>query len=210
MKAICTALFGIGTLAALAIVPTAANADGARSSIKDGPYERPFSWTGFYVGGHIGGGWTSGSNIIGDPLPSPVAYGFVQKSIDTDGRGAVGGGQIGYNWQVAPTVVLGLEADFSWSGVRGSGRVGPIESIPPGASYVPGSFATASQDVDWLGSIRGRLGYASGRSLVYATGGVAWAHVKYAADEVFLTGVSNPGSLSTTKTGWVIAGQFNS
>ena len=53
MKLIRAALFGFGTLAVLAIASTGVNADGTRRSIKDGP-ERPFNWTGFYVGGQVG------------------------------------------------------------------------------------------------------------------------------------------------------------
>jgi outer membrane immunogenic protein len=167
--------------------------------------DAPYDWTGFYIGLHAGGGWGRGS-VIGDPLPSPVTYGFVQQNIPVNGSGGVAGGQVGYNWQVSPAFLLGVEADASWSGIRGTGAVGPIQSIPPGAVYVPGSIASASRNIDWLGTVRGRVGYTSGRFLGYATGGIAWAGVKDAADEAFLTGVNNPGSSSSTKTGWVVGG----
>jgi len=166
-----------------------------------------FNWTGFYVGGHVGGGWNSG-NVTGNPLPDPVSYGFVEESLPINKGGWVGGLQIGYNWQVAPTFLLGVEADYSWSGIHGSSTFGPIQSIPPGQAYVPGSFATASRNVDWLSSVRGRIGYTMDSVLLYATGGFAWAGVKDSADEVFLTGVTNPGSLNSTRTGWVAGGGF--
>jgi outer membrane immunogenic protein len=169
------------------------------------PTAQIFSWTGFYIGGYVGGGWNGGS-VIGNPLPDPVTYGFEQETIPMSGGGALGGGQVGYNWQMLPTFLLGVEADFSWSGIRGSGTVGPIQSIPPGAAFAVGSTATASSNVDWLSSLRGRVGYTWDRFLAYATGGVARGRENNSANEVFLTGVTNPGASTATQTGWVVGG----
>jgi outer membrane immunogenic protein len=161
-----------------------------------------YNWSGCYIGANVGGGWTSNSNTFGDPLPDPVTSGFAPINIGTNGSGVVAGGQAGCNLQVASNFVVGIEGDFSWSGVKGEGTVGPIESIPvPGA--FPGSFATSTHEVAWVGSVRGRAGVAFDRLLVYVTAGVAFANLKTTADEVFLTGVSNPGSLDANRIGWV-------
>ena len=194
----------IAVASAIAFTQIASAADLPRKALPAPPPPPPvFSWTGFYIGGHFGGGWSSGS-VTGNPLPDPVSYGFVPINIDTDGSGVVGGGQIGFNWQVTPFFLLGIEGDFSASGIKGDGKFGPpIPSIPPGQGYEAGSFGIASRDVDRMASVRGRVGVTWDRLLAYATGGVAWARIKYSADEIFLTGVSNPGSLSSTKTGWV-------
>ena len=166
------------------------------------PVTAIYSWTGCYIGANVGGGWTSNSNTFGDPLPSPAARGFVPINVGTNGSGVVAGGQAGCNLQVAPNFVVGIEGDFSWSGVKGEGTVGPIESILPGEPFVPDSLATSTQKVAWVGTVRGRAGVAFDRLLVYITAGVAFANLKTTADEVF-PGVSNPGSLDANRIGWV-------
>jgi outer membrane immunogenic protein len=203
------------TIILTAIAACAALATNSATRAADMPVKAPvpapavavYSWTGFYIGAHVGGGWIHDTDTVGDPLPSPATYGFQRIVIPGDGSGVVGGGQIGYNWQVVPSFLLGIEADFSGSGVKADGRFGPpIPSIPPGASYEAGSTGIASRDVDWMASVRGRIGFTADRFLAYITGGAAWARIKYSADEIFLTGVSNPGSVSSTKTGWVAGG----
>src|SRR6185369_10789168 len=90
----------VGGIAAVAFAQLASAADLPRKA-PAAPPPPVFSWTGFYIGAHFGGGWSS-SSVTGNPLPDPVSYGFVPINIDTDGSGVVGGGQIGYNWQVTP------------------------------------------------------------------------------------------------------------
>ncbi len=119
-----------------------------------------YNWSGCYIGANVGGGWTSNSNTFGDPLPDPVTYGFVPMNIGTNGSGVVAGGQAGCNLQVASNFVVGIEGDLSWSGVKGEGTAGPIESIPPGAGFVAGSVATSTHKVAWVGTVRGRAGVA--------------------------------------------------
>src|SRR6476659_8356282 len=71
-----------------------------------------YSWTGFYFGGNVGGAWTqSDGNWI--PLPSPAIFGANPISGDFNKSGVIGGVQVGYNWQFAPSWVAGIEGDFS-------------------------------------------------------------------------------------------------
>jgi outer membrane immunogenic protein len=110
----------------------------------------PFSWTGFYIGAHIGGGW-SDTDWPGALVGSPgVSY---------DMDGFLGGAQIGFNYQVGAWV-FGIEGDVSWTDIDGAG------TDVLGTVY--------SSNIDWLGSITGRLGVAWDRWLLYVKGGVAF------------------------------------
>ena len=114
-----------------------------------------FTWTGFYIGGDIGGAWGRERDtlhiILGDSFP--VA-------------GAMGGAHIGYNWQMNQ-IVFGAEADVDASNVTGK---------TPAVGFPPGSFLSLKND--WRASLRLRAGYAIDTTLLYVTGGAAFAGVK--------------------------------
>jgi len=132
----------------------------------------PFSWTGFYIGGDVGGGFgTSNTRYKGG-------------AADVYQSGVVGGLYGGYNYQVMPNVVLGAEADFTFSGMNGDGAI-------------PGAGARVKQEANWLSTVRGRAGFAYDRFLAYGTGGVAFADLKTTAPG---------GSETKTKTGWTVGG----
>lgn len=114
----------------------------------------PFSWTGFYVGGQAGGGWND-SRWSGDFL-----------TFNTNGSGGIFGGQIGYNWQI-DQYVIGIEGNFAGSTVKGDDQ----------CSDSLGTTCETKQD--YLGSVRGRLGYAFDRFLVYGDAGVAFTKYKF-------------------------------
>ncbi len=136
-------------------------------SIKDAPPPvYAFTWTGFYVGGHAGlmTGNTEGTPDFkcgGDPDCRLAERIF---STDYDMNGAFYGGQIGYNYQFGAAVV-GIEGSFSGSSAEGDGPAGPL-------------LITSKRELDWLATVTGRIGYAMGRSLVYAKGGVAWGELQ--------------------------------
>ena len=144
-----------------------------RGSIKDGPveYQRAFNWTGLYIGAQVGYGWGNTTAESG-----PLA-GFNQ-TYDYNTNGAVGGGHLGYNWQ-AQNLVFGIETDIEASGISGGGR---------------GSLGFQHDtDINWIGSLRGRLGVAYDRTLFYATAG--WAYGDVQIDKGF-------GSYSDVRSGW--------
>jgi outer membrane immunogenic protein len=118
------------------------------------PVTPPFSWTGFYVGGNAGYGWSNGSGNL--TLGGPGAAG-TPDTFSARGNGFVGGGQAGFNWQWAGLVV-GMEADFQ--GSTGSG------TLTDGLGNI-----NATVKDPWFGTFRGRVGYAWDRFMVYATGG---------------------------------------
>jgi outer membrane immunogenic protein len=117
-----------------------------------------FSWTGFYIGAHVGTGWGTTESEF-----SAVSFPISQ----TQTNGFLGGVQGGYNWQVSPWAVIGVEADFSWSGVKGTS---PCIVV-----------LACSTDHDWYTTVAGRFGVTSDRALFYVKGGVAWAQTTYAA-----------------------------
>jgi outer membrane immunogenic protein len=123
----------------------------------------PTNWAGFYLGGHLGYGW---SKVSGDES----AFGQLP---DLKINGGVAGVHAGYNWQFNQWV-LGLEGDIS--GTFGNGWSKTNYTCPVGcnASGVHG-------ELNGLASIRGRLGWAFDRTLLYATGGVAWGLYKSGA-----------------------------
>jgi opacity protein-like surface antigen/outer membrane protease len=119
-----------------------------------------WSWTGFYVGGHLGAAVES--STLADPF-GPVSFGD-----DVRSPAFIAGGQVGANWQIG-NVVLGAEADLSWADSSGDNTCFGI---------VGGGFFTSNCSVNpnLFGAFTGRLGYAFGRTLVYAKGGAAWEH----------------------------------
>jgi outer membrane immunogenic protein len=122
-----------------------------------------WSWTGFYVGGNVGYGFGAGSQGIVDTNP----VGAIDLFRTAIPSGGFGGGQIGYNWQGGSRFVLGVEADFQAASIKGS-----YTAIGTAAF-----LETHSINVNWFDTVRGRVGYAFDRTLVYATGGLAYGKV---------------------------------
>ncbi|HEU0157725.1 MAG TPA: outer membrane beta-barrel protein [Hyphomicrobiaceae bacterium] len=169
------------------------------AALADGTPEAPFAWTGLYVGINGGYSWGKVSNHLkasSTPGSSSAA------SISADLDGPIGGGHVGYSWK-SQRWVYGVEADF-----LGSAEDGGIS----GCSQF--RCTTISYGLDWLGTLRGRLGYLlEPRLLLYATGGLAYGHIS----TDFLSTSAPTGAAifndrpqvasdSTTKAGWVVGG----
>jgi outer membrane immunogenic protein len=172
----------------------------------DAPASRPVvaqDWRGFYVGGHAGGAWAS-IDSVWDPLPSSAAFATFPYSRSFSDTGFIGGALAGYNWQVQQWV-FGVEADWSSTSLRSSSSQPWISN--PGGGVSPNASTTLAFDVNWMATLRGRMGFLwNPQTLVYATGGAAWADINYQASSV------NPGTygastaFSDTVSGWVIGG----
>jgi opacity protein-like surface antigen len=124
-----------------------------------------YSWTGLYVGGHFGIGWSHHDRATSaGSETSPETFIFEGRAFDLSDTGVVAGGQVGYNWQFAPTWVLGIEADLSGTSLRRtvSQDVAIAGLIPPD---IEGQI-DMSHDVRLLGSVRGRIGYGWGKYLL--------------------------------------------
>lgn len=180
VKSIKYALLGATALAGT--VTIAAAADLGRyeaASMKDVAYVQPFNWTGFYLGGHAGGGWGDADTWI----PSHPTF-----TVETSGF--VGGVHGGYNHQMG-RLVLGIEGDWSASNVDGDHLSGGSNS------------ERYSVEENWRASIRGRVGYAADRALFFATAGVAWVDL----DTQYLHPGSSPSEVrGTTATGFTVGG----
>ncbi len=148
------------------------------------------NWNGLYVGANLGSGISRHDNS----LVIPAASGEQFVSAPT---GFIGGAQIGYNWQ-ASNWLLGLEADFQGSTQKDTVCV--LRCSVAGG----GSFAT-EQTLPWFGTVRGRVGYATGPTLFYLTGGLAYGKVEADVTE-FIGGALTNRNFSETKTGWTVGG----
>ncbi|TMJ62508.1 MAG: cell envelope biogenesis protein OmpA, partial [Alphaproteobacteria bacterium] len=136
-----------------------------------------YDWTGFYLGGHVGyGGGSFGPGT--NPLPEQGV--FFPHSI----TGVIGGYQAGYLRQLSSHVVLGIEADASFT------------SHLDAPALIPAPFHTT---IDYVGTVRGRAGYASGTLLAYVTGGFAWGHSHININDAAGAVVSSPGQ---NQLGW--------
>jgi outer membrane immunogenic protein len=198
--------FNCAALAAVAVIGFASVACAADMPTK-APIAVPFfSWTGFYAGLNAGYGWSSG-NVDVTSLPSPAAFNQDPFSMTARAKGFIGGGQLGYNWQNG-VWVFGIEADIDYAHISGDGLHNP-NLVFGGANTFPTSFTTAHQELNWLATIRGRVGYAMDRVLFYGTGGLAVGGVKvsaFADNFPGAPGLQFAGSDSTTKTGWTAGG----
>jgi outer membrane immunogenic protein len=187
-------------IAALAVPAMAADLSPARAPVyTKAPAPVPaFSWTGFYIGANIGGGWATATDSATLTLTGVGTFGA---STSSTASGVIGGGQIGYNWQ-AGNVVFGVEADFDGSGERSTSTL----LCPTAACGAIISSATATDKVEDFGTVRGRLGLAFDRWLVYATGGASWQTVNsvYAVTAAGLT--TGVASSTTTRGGYAVGG----
>jgi outer membrane immunogenic protein len=165
-----------------------------------------FGWTGFYIGGNVGWGWSDQAvNFSGSPSTvAAIARGQIPASLAQNPNGPLGGVQVGYNWQTG-AFVLGIEADIDAADITKNSTLS--------AAIGGGSFpvtATASQLLNYLGTARGRLGYTITPTLLaYGTGGFAYggAEVSSSVNTTpncpgFCGGLTN----SSTLTGWAAGG----
>ncbi len=156
-------------LSMLALISSASAADLPR---QNAPYRAPammsgYNWTGFYLG-LVGGGAWGRSNWDG--------FG-----VSNSPTGGMFGATAGYNWQGASPWVFGLEGDIAWAGTRAS---------------VTCAGATCETRNDWLGTVRGRVGYSWDRIMPYVTGGVGFGNIK--ANRTGFTGASD------SRAGWAL------
>jgi outer membrane immunogenic protein len=179
-----------------------------------------FSWNGLYGGVNIGYGFGNGDisrggilaaqNFPGGGFDGPIETWRVPVNLN----GVLGGGQIGYNYQFNPWIVLGFETDIQAADLRNSqrsagGYVSPFWGVPSS------TFHTANQFVDWFGTVRGRIGLTMPsypNILVYGTGGLAYGGVEYAHVSTRNDNFPPPwasqatATTSQTRVGWTAGG----
>jgi len=221
----------IAAIAGSALLFGVVAADAADMAVKARPMPvaaQPFSWTGFYVGANVGGAWTpsSGGSDGGFLFPGyivlPPVAGVITLipgqtgTLAGDGRrsGVIGGGQIGYNWQVQQ-FVLGVEADAVGSGLKGgSASASRTVGAPLFAPAVTQTVTVDFGHIDWMASFRGRAGVTVDRALFYVTGGAAVAEIGGSRTTVVNgPGIALPAGTftatnggSATRWGWTVGG----
>jgi outer membrane immunogenic protein len=167
-------------LGTVALVALGATAPALAADLAARPYTKApaymaapiYNWTGFYVGGHVGGAFGGNNGFIGTTGNS------------NDGR-FLGGVQVGADYQFAPTWVVGIEGQFSWLGSNNNA----VAFVAPGAGFV------YNNNQRGLGSVTGRLGYTWGPALLYVKGGYAYSD--YSESLTFL-GAPTPFTLNSS------------
>ena len=133
----------------------------------------PYDWSGFYIGGVIGGAWgrtdssDPGLGVIGTLMNAPVIQ-------TTDSSGFIGGVEGGDRYQFGK-LVIGWEADMVWGNLNGTSTTtfGPV-GVPPAIFS-----RSINANTNWTGTATSSVGIAHDRWLVYGKAGVAWAHTDY-------------------------------
>ena len=172
-------LLGLGGAAAADLTPA--------PYVKAPPVPLMYNWTNWYIGLNVGGSWGHQDTTLD---------GFGTNSLSLDG--VVGGGQLGYNWQGPGSPwVFGIEADIQGSDEHNNN--GAFAALGP-----PPSAIAYSDKLDWFGTVRGRVGWATGYQgtwLPYVTGGLAYGRANInGGGNLGLTAVAF--SSNATQVGW--------
>jgi outer membrane immunogenic protein len=136
-------------------------------------YVPVFTWTGLYLGVNAGVGFNQSNNVS---VTSP--FGVTTVYSQGSNNGFVGGGQVGYNWQTG-ALVLGLETDIQYADL--------------GRKHEIAGFNYGGSSSNYFGTVRGRVGYAMDRTLLYVTGGLAYGDI-------------GSSFKNDTRVGWTVGG----
>jgi high affinity Mn2+ porin len=145
--------------------------------------------SGFYVGGHMGYLFGSGTATLADPIGVESAGGTTPYGT------FYGGVQVGYEHFFPSRLMLGVEVDMSFSNYSDLAQV---------LSYRATSTGTANEQLEYLSSLRARAGYAVGPWTPFVTGGIAWASTRFARTD--LTTGNEDASPSNVRVGWTVGG----
>ncbi len=176
-------VFGSLALVAFIAEPGLAADMPVKAPVYKAPPVYAYSWTGCYIGGHVGGLWARKNWTLAFPDP-PLPLG------SHDANSWLGGLQAGCDYQFAGGFVIGIQGDYAWTDATGS-NADPI---------VDGT--TNRTRIRSLATVTGRIGYAWDRFLGYVKGGGAWERDRY---DRFVLGTGVPfDSASETRGGWTV------
>jgi outer membrane immunogenic protein len=166
------------------------------------PVSVAFSWAGFYLGGNVGYGVSRnhGTNFLEASTAPFLRLVQLEEQFTLGPSGGLAGPQLGYNWQLGPHWVVGAEADWEWTGQKDSICIHTC-IVNPVIVFSPEALAL-EQDLRWLATLRGRLGYARDGWLWYVTGGGAWSRVTGNDSFTLISGIPGalPGFVTTTSS----------
>lgn len=189
-------------------------------------------WCGFYFGLNAGGTWSNKNSVSvntavaqdfepdADSFAAASAAGAAGQVPNQGGARFIVGGQIGYNWQLSSAVVVGIETDLQGVVRNGSNSgtlntsIGPIDFFTNPDNVT--TSITTSKQLDYFGTLRGRLGFLFGPTfLAYGTGGLAYGGVKastsivqnnndcsFTPDVCIQSTAAAAGAISQTRIGW--------
>ena len=166
-----------------------------------------FTWTGFYVGAQVGFAFSDNNDnnrfFGNDTFVGPDGFTY---AVDNNGffnddndDGFTVGGHVGYNFQFG-SFVAGVEGDIEWVDIGGNNNGFSMTRVATGETF---AFSRGN-DLDFIGSIRGRLGYAIDRTLLYVTGGVAFANFDDNRDSFAFNSPFFDNGNDDTEWGWTI------
>jgi high affinity Mn2+ porin len=152
--------------------------------LKAPPIQSVFDWTGFYIGAHTGYSRGSSNAVLSDPASTATSNFF---------GGVIGGVQAGYNVRLPSGMLLGVEADITFPNYLTSNSV--VSSLATARSAL-------TEQWGYVATARGRVGYATGPWLAYATGGLAWAGERF----LNTPAVGSDEKILNTRLGWAAGG----
>ena len=170
---------------------------GVRPAYSPPPPPAAYSWTGFYLGGNggFGGEKFQYPFTVGGPIPALGIAAATSGTSTLNSSGFFGGGQAGFNWQAAPTWVLGVESDFDAADIEAKASTS--------ATLFSGAVGTK---LDWFGTVRGRVGFlVTPNALLYGTGGWAYGHTTSTANAAAF-GLAAAASAGREQNGWTAGG----
>src|SRR5262245_724946 len=151
---------------------------------------------GFYAG--VQGGWATlrSTWVDRDAWVDNFGTDWALGSVSRDKGGGTAGAQIGYNWQLTPCTIFGVEADASWVGISDTRGYSPVDIGDTGTAL------SLEHRMRWFGTLRTRGGVIVDNLLIYLTGGFAFANIKHTWT------ITDPGtdptieSFSSSNTRW--------
>jgi outer membrane immunogenic protein len=183
--------FGIAAIFAVASSPAFTADVPIRGPGPVPPYVTPspcyncnyyYNWTGFYIGANVGAAWER----------STLTDNFFNASFDNDRSGFIAGGQIGYNWQLAPQFVVGVEWMFDGTDLRSDTT-----------TVIGTAVIRTSAKVDWITSLAARFGWAANNWLFYGKAGGAWVHDSATLTATIPTIGTFSANASDNQSGWL-------
>jgi outer membrane immunogenic protein len=191
---------GLATSALFAPAQAADMGVPSRSYYPAPPPPAIYDWTGFYVGGHIGGGMLVDS--VSQNGVSPGGFNLVGSG-NLRPAGVIGGAQIGANYEFAPWVV-GVEGSWTDSAITGNTLFGCTGPCLIGAATGIGQERFTSHAL-WFAALTGRVGYAANDWLFYAKAGGGWMRVTYTEDLLTFGGVTaGTQDITDNRTGFTV------
>src|SRR6516165_125216 len=157
-------------------------ADAAGVMPLKAPAAGTFDWSGFYVGGSVGYGRGFGRNTVFDLNPT---------TLDSSFGSLFGGIQIGYNYRLTSRLLLGVEADVWFPNYLDDGIVASRST----------SSGAITEKLDFVSTVRGRVGYTVDHWLFYATGGFAWSRARFLNDA---DSTGNEDKILRLREGWAL------